>query len=49
MAGAPQAAAHWQPLPPSSLVTAMTMPTPTPLNLLPLGQGTALGVLGFSV
>lgn len=47
MAGAPQAAAHWQPLPPSRLVTAGTVPLPTPLNLLPLrlqaGHSLALG------
>lgn len=33
MAGAPQAAAHQQPLPPPGLVTPTL--TPTPLNLLP--------------
>lgn len=49
MAGALQAAAHWQPLPPSSLVTAGPVPIPTPLSLLPLGlqAGPSMG-LGWS-
>lgn len=40
MAGAPQATAHWQPLPPPGLVTAGARPIRTPLNPLLLGLQT---------
>jgi hypothetical protein len=51
MAGAPQAAAHWQPLPPSGLVTAGALPTRS-YSTQPLTSGASggaqLGIgLGF--